>query len=49
VPTGQDVQVIVPVVLVYVPAAQFVHDEAPAAEYVPMGQDVQDVDPVLPV
>ncbi len=33
----------------YVPAAQAVHAEAPADEYVPTAHDAQDVELVVPV
>ncbi len=49
VPTGQDVHVTVPVVPVYVPAAQLVQADAPAAEYVPVGHAVHVTVLVVPV
>jgi len=46
-PTAQAVHVAVPVLVAYVPAAQFVHTDAPAALYVPTAQAVHVVVPVL--
>lgn len=47
-PAIQVEQVRVPVLPAYVPAAQLVQTDAPAAEYFPSGQAVQVTVPVVP-
>jgi hypothetical protein len=49
VPTGQPMHAEFPLVLVYRPTAQLVHTTAPAPEYAPAVQLLQNVDEAIPV